>query len=286
MNKNSTFDKEFKTYLLWFFVGAVVVCGLPWLFTRCWLMDFSDTGQIGDTIGGIMGPFIAIAAAGLTFIAFWVQYKANIQQRHDIAIERFDSNLFEMIHIQQEIINGLQIETVGTHENRTLSMGRDVFQCLYEILHVRMDLENVNSHQTLKRLLGISDEAKKKMESVNELCSLDHYYRHLYRIFKYIDDSDSNLISEDKKYEYAAIIRATLSPYELVMIFYNGFSHPKFKSQIEKYALLNNLRCNMLASAEDREMYAKKFETTYDYEDDEKRDMTLEYRKGAFVRRR
>lgn len=86
MNKNSTFDKEFKTYMLWFFVGAVVVCGLPWLFTRCWLMDFSDTGQIGDTIGGIMGPFIAIAAAGLTFIAFWVQYKANIQQRHDIAI--------------------------------------------------------------------------------------------------------------------------------------------------------------------------------------------------------
>ena len=46
-----------------------------------------------------MGPFIAIAAAGLTFIAFWVQYKANIQQRHDIAIERFESNLFEMIHI-------------------------------------------------------------------------------------------------------------------------------------------------------------------------------------------
>ena len=286
MNKNSTFDKEFKTYLLWFFVGAVVVCGLPWLFTRCWLMDFSDTGQIGDTIGGIMGPFIAIAAAGLTFIAFWVQYKANIQQRHDIAIERFESNLFEMIHIQQEIINGLKIETVGAHENRTLSMGRDVFQCLYEILAVRMDLDNVNSPQTLKRLLGMTDEAKTKLESVNELCSLDHYYRHLYRIFKYIDDSDSNLISEDKKYEYAAIIRATLSPYELVMIFYNGFSHPKFKNLIEKYALLNNLRCNMLASAKDRAMYANKFETTYDYEDDEKRDMTLEYRKGAFVRRK
>ena len=44
---------------------------------------FSDTGEIGDTIGGITGPFIAIAAAGLTFIAFWVQYKANIQQRQD-----------------------------------------------------------------------------------------------------------------------------------------------------------------------------------------------------------
>lgn len=285
IKNNVTFDKGFWKSFGWFLVIALLICCLPWLLAKHSWLDFSTTGQIGDTIGGIMGPFIAMAAAGLTFIAFWVQYKANIQQRHDIAIERFESNLFEMIHIQQEIINGLKIETVGTHENRTLSMGRDVFQCLYEILAVRMDLEIVNSPQTLKRLLGMSDEAKTKLESVNELCSLDHYYRHLYRIFKYIDDSDSNLISEDKKYEYAAIIRATLSPYELVMIFYNGFSHPRLKNLIEKYALLNNLRCNMLASDKDREMYAKKFETTYDYEDDENRDMSLEYKKGAFVRR-
>ena len=283
MNKNSTFDKEFKTYLLWFFVGAVVVCGLPWLFTRCWLMDFSDTGQIGDTIGGIMGPFIAIAAAGLTFIAFWVQYKANIQQRHDIAIERFESNLFEMIHIQQEIINGLKIETVGTHENRTLSMGRDVFQCLYEILHVRMDLENVNSHQTLKRLLGISDEAKKKMESVNELCSLDHYYRHLYRIFKYIDSANSMFFNKEKKYEYAAIVRATLSPYELIMLYYNCFSHPSFKELIEKYALLNNIRYDLLASSAEKKSVKQKLNDDYSSSRDENRDMSREYKKGAFV---
>lgn len=283
IKNNVTFDKGFWKSFGWFLVIALLICCLPWLLAKHSWLDFSTTGQIGDTIGGIMGPFVAIAAAGLTFIAFWVQYKANIQQRHDIAIERFESNLFEMIHIQQEIINGLKIETVGTHENRTISMGRDVFQCLYEILHVRMDLEIVNSPQTLKRLLGMSDEAKKKMESVNELCSLDHYYRHLYRIFKYIDDSDSNLISEEKKYEYAAIIRATLSPYELVMLYYNGFSHPKFKELIEQYAVLNNIRCDLLASSADKKLVNEKYKDDYSPSRDENRDMSREYKKGAFV---
>lgn len=48
-------------------------------------------------------------AAPFVIFAFWVQYKANIQQRHDIAIERFENNLFEMIHMQQEITNGLLV---------------------------------------------------------------------------------------------------------------------------------------------------------------------------------
>lgn len=55
-----------------------------------------------------MGPFVAIAAAILTFLAFWVQFKANEQQRKDIALERFESNLFQLIQIQEDITNNLQ----------------------------------------------------------------------------------------------------------------------------------------------------------------------------------
>lgn len=104
------FDKSFWKSFGWFLLIAILICCLPWLLTKHSLIDFSSTGQVGDTLGGIMGPFIAIAAAGLTFIAFWVQYKANIQQRHDVAIERFERNVFEMIHIQQEITKNLVIE--------------------------------------------------------------------------------------------------------------------------------------------------------------------------------
>ncbi len=39
--------------------------------------DFTETGQIGDTIGGIVNPFIALAGVFLTFLAFYMQIKAN-----------------------------------------------------------------------------------------------------------------------------------------------------------------------------------------------------------------
>lgn len=39
--------------------------------------NFTETGPIGDTIGGIINPFIALAGVLLTFLAFYMQIKAN-----------------------------------------------------------------------------------------------------------------------------------------------------------------------------------------------------------------
>ena len=211
-----TFDKGFWKSFIWFLVIALLICCLPWLLAKHSWIDFSTTGEIGDTIGGIMGPFIAIAAAGLTFIAFWVQYKANIQQRHDIAVERFESNLFEMIHIQQEITNGLLVEKVDS--GLDTKRGRDVFQYVYESADHRIWLGNECRTSTLKHALEISDEPKLTISHLKNMWFLDHYFRHLYRIFKYIDDADKNTISDEDKYEYAGIVRATLSQYELIML--------------------------------------------------------------------
>lgn len=44
-------------------------------------LDFSQTGPIGDTIGGIMNPFIALVGILLTFLAFYMQIKANQIQK-------------------------------------------------------------------------------------------------------------------------------------------------------------------------------------------------------------
>lgn len=52
----------------------------PLIFTSNYLferLDFTETGQIGDTIGGILNPFIALAGVLLTFLAFYMQIKAN-----------------------------------------------------------------------------------------------------------------------------------------------------------------------------------------------------------------
>lgn len=279
-----TFDKGFWKSFIWFLVIALLICCLPWLLAKHSWIDFSTTGEIGDTIGGIMGPFIAIAAAGLTFIAFWVQYKANIQQRHDIAIERFESNLFEMIHIQQEITNGLVIEHCNNGSSvMDVKHGREVFPYLYEKMKDRYAYSGGEEINTFKRILLLDEKYKFNLVAVRQLWFLDHYFRHLYRIFKYIDNAEVEFDSKMKKQEYAAIVRATLSPYELVMLYYIGYSHPRMKVLIEKYALLNNLRPILLADVSEGQLVAKKMYKGCTHAMDKDIDVTKEYRKTAFV---
>ena len=43
-------------------------------------LHFRDKGPIGDTIGGLMNPFIAIAGVIVTGLAFFIQYRANLIQ--------------------------------------------------------------------------------------------------------------------------------------------------------------------------------------------------------------
>lgn len=101
-------------------------------------------------------------------------------------------------------------------------------------------------------VLGVSEY--KKDDSV---IILDHYFRYLYRIVKFVDEAHY-LDSEDSieyRYNYTCILRATLSPYELVFLFYNGLVYNNLKRLIEKYCLLKNLRSELTAnSTRDYEM--------------------------------
>lgn len=62
-------------------------------------------------------------------------------------------------------------------------------------------------------------------------------------------DSSSSDITE--RYKYMGILRATLSPYELVFLFYNDLSkygNEKVKPLIEKYSILKSLRKELLTN--------------------------------------
>ena len=106
-----TFDKRFRQIFIPFLGFIFLILSFPYLFTSNSFFDinFSETGNIGDTIGGILGPFIAIAAAILTFFAFWVQYKANEQQKLDLKIERFENKFYELLKLHKENVNELDL---------------------------------------------------------------------------------------------------------------------------------------------------------------------------------
>ena len=65
-------------------IAALIIlvgCLAPWLFTLPGTPDFTNTVQIGDTIGGTMSPFVGIAGVIMTFVAFMMQVRANEIQR-------------------------------------------------------------------------------------------------------------------------------------------------------------------------------------------------------------
>ena len=104
----------------------------PFIFTRSnWFgIDFSETGQIGDTIGGITSPFIGIAAVLITGLAFYAQYRANQIQinalreqkkqfeeeqkeyRKETELQKFETQFYEMLRLHKENVNEIEIETM------------------------------------------------------------------------------------------------------------------------------------------------------------------------------
>ena len=86
----------------------------PIIFTQAsskW--NFTETGQIGDTIGGIMSPFIAIGGVIMTFLAFYMQVKANRLQR-------------------EQFLNGLNKDRVD-----------EKIDCYYKLNLLKIDLEKI-----------------------------------------------------------------------------------------------------------------------------------------------
>lgn len=68
-----------------------------------------NIGVVGDTVGGILNPIFAVPGTILTFLAFWVQFKANQEVQNQFKIQRFESQFYEMLRLHKENINEMKI---------------------------------------------------------------------------------------------------------------------------------------------------------------------------------
>lgn len=167
---------EKPDFALWAFpfIGLLILCLLPFLLTRNGLscFDYTATGQIGDTIGGIAGPIIALVAAILTFLAFWIQVQANKAQTSqfdkqdiDTKIDRFENKFYELLRLHKENVNEISIDGYDQRkiEKRKafVSMYREfrnaffVTKIKYEELLKSQELKTLYSDEDLLRLAYI-----------------------------------------------------------------------------------------------------------------------------------
>jgi hypothetical protein len=85
---------------------------------------------------------------------------------------------------------------------------------------------------------------------------LGHYFRNLYHIVKFVNNSNIS-----NKREYTNILRAQLSVQELLLLHFNCLSQygTKFKPLVEEYSLLKNISGHSeLAQYDCESLYASK----------------------------
>ena len=316
---------------LWIVIVLLIllVLALPAILTQPGWLNFSDKGQIGDTIGGTMGPFIAIIAALLTFVAFWVQYEANIKQREDISIERQEAKFYKMLDIYSAMTNGLEVHGIKGKEAFAELVGEFTFtffiidEIYKSIICEKKNLANSTPH--IKKIVddfnndsskyneyitnlsynlffygkhymvvdignpertALGEEIKKHAFGLNRIKGsgsfsdyakggdfeihgpnfsrstplfeghsdfLGHYFRHLFQMVKYISSLDDSLFDEETKAGYVKLLRAQMSDYEQILLYYNSLTEqgmawnnkrgerfPEEAGFISRYRLIKN----------------------------------------------
>jgi hypothetical protein len=176
------------------------------------------------------------------------------KQNETLRIQRFENTFFNMLSQFQEVVNSLSINYRWNSED-VETTGRSVFRASFEFMTVNVEILSEDlSYQSYWGMKSVIKEV-----GLDGYCKadvptyFDHYFRFLYRILKFVHDTPL-ITTFEEKYEYTSMLRAILSRYELVWLYYNGLSYGarKLKPLIERYAMLNNLRPELLVKGKPR----------------------------------
>lgn len=239
------------------------------VFVLAVIAFFADikAGEFGDFIGGTLNPILTF----LTFMGLIVTIVLQQQELADTRVElhrsakaleaqsnaldsqlaaihrkNFESTFFQMLALHNQLVNAMDIHR---RDAETLH-GRDCFRFFYN------EMKKLYTGKT-------GDDEVEKIKYINDRFwsdhhqDLAHYYRYLYNLIRLVDESDV------EKEKYIRILRAQLSNYELLVLFYNGLRDgaEKSKAFVERYNLFDNLPDHLLFAGVHTKMYE---ESAYD----------------------
>jgi len=118
-------------------LGLGVVCVLisPWLFVRpalCDALNFSGTGQIGDTIGGITAPIVGLVSITLLFLTLKAQLAFNTAQVQENAVSQILALQAEILHADSKIEFTYQLNDKQSTSKDNYGIGCLSLQLLHE----------------------------------------------------------------------------------------------------------------------------------------------------------
>jgi hypothetical protein len=238
-----------------------------WVLTWIFLVGRPDRGTFGDMFGSVNALFSGLAFAALIYTIFLQrrelklhhqeielthkEVKAQVEQLQaqnaTLNKQNFENTFFELLRLQNDITNSIDL---NAKEGRVIK-GRDCFEELYKKFSGLWN-KRKPEHRGAAERERINGTYLAFYENYRP--EIGHYFSNLYNVIKFVDTSDVG-----HKKLYTNFVRAQLSSFELAMIFYSALTEldkgGKFKTLIEKYALLKSLPVSQLLSPDHLELY-------------------------------
>lgn len=288
----SSSEDERNNQWVWLVVICLIIVAAVLIGVWLKLADEPERGTFGDMFGVANALFSGLAFSGM-IIAILLQRTELRYQRRELSdtrkefaiqnktlrLQRFENTFFNLVSVHHQIVKG--IDSIVQHSEKERKLynnlggtkegvysGGDVFKLHY--LPMMREMEHADN------FFDVYVDTYATHQS-----DFGHYFRNLYQIIKLVDEREFHTISElalehkdgnsaedfislytkrnfETAYRYTSIMRAQLSDYELLWLFYNCLSLngiEKFKPLIEKYSLLKHLPANMLHDAAARSEY-------------------------------
>lgn len=265
--------KNKDSWAKYMIIAAIVVIAVmvtTYLVITACFGKMDERGQFGDMFGMVNALFSGLAFAGV-IITIRQQHidleyqRETIKQTNDemerqtkefelqnktLKKQQFDNTYFELLRMLQTIVDGLSLDVQyledGILQRITLT-GRAVFQELFKPRKGKVLGDSSCYTYTLHK--EIDENGVNEVLSKNEYKFLYHYFRFVYRILKFIDETPL-LTTTEERYENVLFLRSTLSNYETAALFYNCLTdvgRAKFKHLAERYALFDNIDKKLIA---------------------------------------
>lgn len=256
--------EEKATSIKW--LGALLILiVVVWGVSGLVLRGHAGRGTFGDMFGAVNALFSGCAFATLIFTVWMQREELSLQRREleltrkemsgqkeqlasqasTLKLQQFENTFFSLLRTQQDIVNATDLVNPNS---RIVTKSRDC----YKVFYLRLkDIWNEDPSFTYS-LQGIRRHYGKFFEDAES--EVGHYFRHLYHLIKIIKSS-----GVENPRQYTNLVRAQLSSYELLLLFYNGLAdtgRDKFKPLIEEFSLLKNLPTQHLLDSTHVNLYA------------------------------
>jgi hypothetical protein len=193
-------------------------------------------GQTGDYFGGVLNPVLAFASLLVVSFTLWLQLRNKADSDRFESLRAFETLLFELLHIHRDILASTDITIDWGKPTQKESKGRDCYRFFLKRV-CEQHREHFEAADPTKQ--SLQDSYSRFYQTAK--FEVGHYFRFLYHVFKFIDQSPA--LSGAEKVNYAKIVRAQLSSAETGLLLFNCLSPEgeRFLPLVQKYSLLQGL---------------------------------------------